>query len=435
MALKTCPGYTSDGSSGETYSQTRHALENSVDNFGPGKSQCRDCYRAYAHDWQAKRPGTGGTTARRGARGRGPTIVMPNFSAPALASAGDGEFVSDEDLASSRSHAYRPGAELIETWGAVANSAADGSHPFNLMFLGPSGCGKTEGAKFLAALVGLPFTKVDAASMTDPEAWFGTREVIESEGGVSVTSYRPSAFVMSIEEPGVLLLDEINRVGDNHRNILLPLLDGTHQVTNPLTGDIVTKHPHCFIIMSGNRGLNFTGTYAVDPALMSRSLVLDFDYASQPDEVQIAMESSGCDQETAELFVRFATDSRAKAKADPDFNPISTREVMAACKLSAKGMSLDSAARVVVINAASPEGGPSSIRASLETLWTGIRANPSAPSVRACGAEHPYITNDAGDPVTCVVEVPLADPRHLGAPQHKGPEVDGRSTVTWFDQP
>lgn len=437
--LKTCPGYKSDGSGGQAYDQPAHALEGDPTNFGPGRSQCRTCYSAYARDWRAKK-GVGGSGSTRRSTTRSPrqTIVMPDFRAPAMDGA-EGEFVSDDDLTSGHSHKYIPMPDLIETWGSVANAAASGAQPFNLMFLGPSGSGKTEGASFLAALVGLPFTKIDCASMTDPESWFGTRELIESDNGTTITSYRPSAFVLAIEEPGVLLLDEVNRVGDTVRNILLPLLDGTHQVTNPLNGEVVIKHPRCFVIMSGNRGLNFTGTFAIDPALMTRSLVVPFDYTDQANEVKIAMEASGCDEEVASLFVRFAVEARAKAKLDQDFPSISTREVLAACKLVASGASPDLAARVVVINGASDEGLAASAQQGLLNIWTGIRTAAQA-TTRPCGVEHPTLrkTDDRPEsptfqqeiPVACTIEVPAATPEHPLAPQHRGIDGDG-DPVGW----
>lgn len=427
--MKTCRGYKSDGSAGTHYEQGPHALEDNSTNFGPGRTQCRTCYKAYADDWRAKK-GVGGS-GRRQTTSRAPkqTIVLPDFRAPAMASAeGEEEFVSDEDLATP-SHKYVPMPQLIETWGAVTNAAASGAQPFNMIFLGPSGSGKTEGGAFLAALVGLPFTKIDCASMTDPESWFGTREVIESEGGVSVTDYRPSAFVLAIQEPGVLLLDEVNRVGDTVRNILLPLLDGTHQVTNPLTGDVVVKHPRCFVIMTGNRGLNFTGTFAIDPALMSRSLVVPFDYPPQAAEIEIAIEASGCDREVAELFVRFAVDSRLQARTNEDMNPVSTREVLAACKLVKHGASLDLAADVVVMNAASDEGGAGSMQQKLRSLWVGIR---NTSTLKRCATAHPTETSYDGEEITCAVEVKaeaLADVATLLAAHpggvHKALDRDG----------
>lgn len=297
---------------------------------------------------------------------------------------------------------YVASRQLLALWSTVrvARSSSD-AHPMNLLFLGPSGSGKTEAAKHLAAEAGLPFTKIDAAAMTDPESWFGTREVV-SEGGVSVTTYRPSEFVVAISQPGVMLVDEVNRIRDEHRNIFLPLLDGTHSVTNPLTGEVVTKHPDLYVIMSGNRGLQFTGTYPIDPALMSRALTVKFDYLASGDEQRVAIERTGCDVETAAVFVRFANETRDRAKSDVDFTPVSTREVLAACLLVANGLAHDDAIEVAVMNGANDEGAEESVVHRMRNIWTGIR--PSARPAPAIGADAwtdplgPSIT--IGQPVT-----------------------------------
>lgn len=267
---------------------------------------------------------------------------------------------------------YIPTREIIETWAAVQMIAADGGLAPNLFFVGPSGSGKTHAAAALAEMAGLDFVKIDAPSMTDPESWFGTREVVE-ENGTSVTVFRESDFVKALRRPVVLLVDEMNRVSDAVRNILLPVFDDSRAVTNPLTGETVVRHPACFVIMTGNVGLSFTGTYAIDPALLTRALTIRFDYLPVPEETALAISRTGCSSETATLFVRFADETRARAKADEDFPPISTREVLAACALAARGLDEALAADVVVRNAASTEGGAESVRGTLDFIWNGLR--------------------------------------------------------------
>ena len=259
---------------------------------------------------------------------------------------------------------YIADRKLVNLIAAAQNARLTGDgHPFNLMFLGPSGSGKSEAARDMARRLGLPFTKVDAPSMVDPESWFGTREIVAMDG-VAITTYRPSEFVIALSQPGVLFIDEINRIDDAHRQILLPILDGSHQVTNPLNGEIVAKHPECYVVMAGNRGLAFTGTYPVDPALMTRSVVHVFDYLDTEDEIKVAIGRTGCDDETARLFVRF--------------QPISTREVLYACALVAAGLDADTAADVVIINGINDDGGEYGLSKKYRQVWTGIRPAATA---------------------------------------------------------
>lgn len=328
--------------------------------------RCRDCDREYRRSRRAAREGVAPVARRSAVRADELDIRALRFAKP--------ETTEDEaEEPKETSHDYVPNPELIALWKTIVNNTLNnGAPPANLVFFGPSGSGKTEGAKHLAELSDLPFLKVDAASMTDPESWFGTREII-TEGGVPVTKYVPSALVQHVQKPGVTFIDEVTRVDDQHRNVLLPLTDGTGRVTNPLTGEQVVRHPHNFIIMAGNRGLQFTGTSAVDPAFTTRALTVEFDYIGEAAEQKVAIEETGCDDTTALVFSKFATETRNKARNDPDFPPISTREVIAACRLAAGGMNRDLAAKFAILNAASAEGGSASIRQELQNIWNGVR--------------------------------------------------------------
>lgn len=307
--------------------------------------RCRSCYRQWRADrGQTKAPATKAKTSK-------------------ITSAGTGSTSATD---------YIPPRDLVATWAAVQMIAKDGGLAPNMVFIGPSGCGKTEAARYLARLSGLPFFKVDAPSMTDPEVWFGIREVVV-ESGAPKTVYVESDFVRALRQPSVLLIDEFNRVSDAVRNILLPVFDDSRAVTNPLTGETIARDPFCFVVMTGNVGLAFTGTYAVDRALSTRALTTSFDYLAQGDETRVAVGRTGCSDETAALFVRFAQETRQRTRIDEDFPPISTREVLTACSLVARGLDPAIAARQVIINAASDEGGADSVRAALEMIWTGIR--------------------------------------------------------------
>lgn len=326
------------------------------------------------------------TGAARQPRTRRPAL---DFESLRVAPVENGERASDDEA--SRSHEYVPDPKLVQLWHALVKGAQE-RPAANIMFIGPSGSGKTDGARYLAALVGLPFTKVDAASMTDPEAWFGTREIVVQDG-VAITDYRPSTFVQALGEPGVLLIDEMNRTRDSDRNVLIPVLDHTRAVMNPLTGETVRRHPQCFVIMSGNVGLQFTGTNAIDPAFISRSLTVKFDYIDSDAETRVVVEASGADEDDAAVFVRFANETRAKAKNDPEFNPISTREVIEAARLTRDGLSRDLAIEFAVLNAASDEGGSASVRQELQNLWNGVRNwRPEKGAADAAGVAGTRIT-------------------------------------------
>lgn len=358
--------------SGRSWYCTKCGQSKTADQFyirpdGRVSSQCKACkaqYRAARHPKAtAAKVASKAATAAAIATAQAAVAAVVGQQVPAAVRKVDSD--------------YKPATDLVATWAAVQMVAASGQDAPNLLFTGPSGSGKTEAARYLAKLSGLDFVKVDAPSMTDPEAWFGTREVVV-ENGAPRTEYHASDFATALTRPCVLLIDEVNRVSDAVRNILLALLDATRQVTNPITGETIRRHPACFVLMTGNVGLSFTGTYAIDPAFYTRALTTTFDYLPAGEENRLAVERTGCTVEQAGLFVRFANDTRTRAKTDPDFTPISTREVLEACRLVAFGLDVDIAAHQVVINAASEDGGAQSRKAELERIWIGIRPAPGS---------------------------------------------------------
>ena len=345
------------------------------------QKQCRQCGRTKDRSEFTKRGSSPDgldpnckvcqSAMRAARRGSGYPSVSTRVRVPAqVAPVVDPE--TGEQVLTTAETDYVPSPELLATWAAVQLLARRGRPAANLLFVGPSGSGKTEGARYLARLAGLEFTKVDAPAMTDPEAWFGTREVVV-EDGAPKTVVRDSALVEAIQKPGVLLIDEVNRVQDAIRQILLALKDDSRAVTNPLTGQPLVRHPECFIIMTANVGLSFTGTFAMDPALLTRALTTHFDYLPAGKENALARSRTGVDEATAGLFVRFANESRGRAKQDEDFPPISTREVLAACDLVAVGLDPDTATKQVILNSASADGGAESHRAKLDYIWNGIK--------------------------------------------------------------
>ena len=423
--VRTCQGFERDA---HPASQSQY----SPNAWNRGWKYCRPCdsqYRASRKDANPNRVSRPRSAA---------AIPLVNFAAQ----------VEKVEAA----HDYVPDPKLMALWSTATRLTLEGEYdPANFMFLGPAGSGKTEGAKFLADSVGLPYTKVDAASIPDPESWFGTREIIVQEG-VSVTKYIPSRFVEALQNPGVLHIDEINRVDDQHRNVLLPILDGTGKVTNPLTGEVVERHKHCFVVMTGNRGLMFTGISAIDPAFMTRSYVVEFDYMRPDDEERILVQATNCSEDDAYVLVRFASDSRVKARTDEDFSPISTREIIMAARLMAGGLNRDDAVEFTVLNAASGEGGGDSVRQELKNIWTGVRVakrpgstasdpSPDSPSGWVCPVHQqvktvPAGVSQAGKPYKAFNACPVYGCKHtedkdrsaqLGAPSTYNPGTGGKT--------
>ncbi len=254
---------------------------------------------------------------------------------------------------------------LQRIWDAALLRLAAKSGPVNLMFFGPHGSGKTEGAKALAG--DRRFVKVDCGSITDPQAIMGVNSIVV-EQGVAVTYAAPSQFRNYIEQDDVvILLDEVNRIPDQLRNVLLPLLDGTQQVLNPLDGKTI-KRGNNIIVMTGNVGLRYTGTNAIDPAFLSRGPYIPFGYPDTLSEIKILVNKTGVSEQDAMLLVAFAEQVRAKAEIEPDWSPVSTRELLNTSEYMGYGLSMIEALNLFVLNAASREGGDSSVQNRMKVI-------------------------------------------------------------------
>lgn len=353
--------------------------------FSAGKTRCKSCTAAYFADWKAAK--TAGTPTRTYQRkpsapavNAGPSLNPAEpVQSPTIATI-ERKPISRKhsDPVTANGHKYVPHKSLVETWKMIRAEAADrGGHPMVLAMHGPSGCGKTDGARWLAQTAGLAYVKIDAASMVDAEAWFGVREAANGS-----TFYRPSEFVAALTTPETLVfIDEYTRTPNDVRNVLLPLMDGTRVVMNPITGEAIALDPTVYIVLGGNVGYRFTGTYDVDPAFSSRCYVYPMDYLAPLQEAAVLQEATGIGTEDAAILCKFAGDTRAS----DTFSPVSTRELLMAARAATHGMNLDDSVRLAIVNAASDQGGEASARARLDALWTGIRKIGTAEdALRAC---------------------------------------------------
>lgn len=267
---------------------------------------------------------------------------------------------------------YQPSALLRATADALRRILASGRTADlpNVLLRGPSGTGKSTGAEWLAAELALPYCKVDAASVVEPTDWYGTRELVADAAGGTRTIVQSSAFVGAIQRRGLLFIDEINRTAASRNlNPLLGLLDTTHSVTDPLTGQPLRRHPECLIVMAANIGFGYIATEALDPALTSRAIHVPFATPDRPAEYTIVRSVSQCDHTTADRLTRFAEDARDRAtNPDAGLPAISTRDLIKAATLTAHGMSLADAFQLAVLQA-NDNDGPDSPGARLALLW------------------------------------------------------------------
>jgi nitric oxide reductase NorQ protein len=220
---------------------------------------------------------------------------------------------------------------------------------------GPSGCGKTEGFTRSAARFGVPSFTWNCGIVTSPEKWLG-RKGINEDG----TYYEKSEFIMHLEgierAPGLIILDEINRVPPSMANMLMSLLDGRKEIYVPETGETVRVHPEVMFAATMNEGNGFGGTFPLDDALSERlTYVIPRDFPPEDDEVRVMVKRTGITEEKARKMVFVATKSRNMWRQDELRRPISTRLILAWARLVATGMPISKAADFSILSQYRPE--------------------------------------------------------------------------------
>jgi MoxR-like ATPase len=242
----------------------------------------------------------------------------------------------------------------------------------NMLAVGPSGCGKTEGLRRLAGDNGLPFYKVDCASITTPDKWVGHKEVNE-KGTYYVLSEHLRWLSADGFEPGIVVYDEITRLHPSLLNILIPILDGSQSIWVPDLGIYVNVHKDTVIAATANIGTGFSGTYGLDVALHDRfGVLLEQTFPPDADEIVILQRRTGINTESARMLVAIANQTRLKADNGELSKPVSTRALIDSAFWVSTGMSVTEASEATFVKKYSPDGKGSSERTIVRLILQGV---------------------------------------------------------------
>lgn len=154
------------------------------------------------------------------------------------------------------------------------------SEGVNTMLIGATGTGKTEVVANIAKIFNLPLTIFDMGTMTDPVMGLVGTHVITVENGVTKSEFKRSRFSEVIQQPGIVLLDEISRAGAMANNLLFPCLDFRKELPMEYSFHDTTPipiHEKCVFFSTANMGSQYTGTHKLDRALMDRFMLIEVD--------------------------------------------------------------------------------------------------------------------------------------------------------------
>lgn len=210
----------------------------------------------------------------------------------------------------------------------------------NTMLVGPTGTGKTDIIIRICKAMNIPCRIYDMGAMIDPLTdLLGSHRL---ENGTSKFDY--AKFVQDIQEPGVILLDELSRAPQMTNNILFPCLDHRRMLPVEIADSNglreVPVHPDVTFIATANIGSEYSGTGELDAALENRFMTIQVDYLPKSIETEILKIRTECPSEVSEKICSIANGIRQRYLEGILSKTVSTRETLNCAELYVDGFSI-----------------------------------------------------------------------------------------------
>lgn len=164
----------------------------------------------------------------------------------------------------------------------------------NVLLDGPQGSGKTVLSREIARALDLKYVFFNCSPVFETTDFLASLQIRASESGQPETVWIPTDVLRALEDAHehpenryLIFLDEFNRCREMARNGIMPALDSTRKLYNPLTGSTIDIPDNILWIAAINNGDQFTATTNVDPAQLDRFAPLKMDYPPPEQEVRL----------------------------------------------------------------------------------------------------------------------------------------------------
>jgi MoxR-like ATPase len=149
-------------------------------------------------------------------------------------------------------------------------------------------------ARAIAHSLGMEFVFFNCGAVVEATDFLATIQVRASPTGQPVTDFIKTEVLTALLEAAqnpsrsyLVFLDEFNRCQESARNALMPALDSTRRVFNPVDNQFIPIPDNVQFIAAVNRGSEFSGTFGIDAAQLDRFAPLQMDYLPPAEELKL----------------------------------------------------------------------------------------------------------------------------------------------------
>jgi MoxR-like ATPase len=234
------------------------------------------------------------------------------------------------------------------------------------LLIGETGTGKTSMLREVAYLRKQPYYRINLTGYTSPDELIGSKS---AQAGS--TYFEEGVMIKAMREGALLVMDEINATPPDCLFALHSLLDDERKVTLP-TGTVVYPHPEFRFFATMNP--DYEGTKSVNKALTDRfGIILDIK-PLEPDLEKDYLKKKGVPDNDTEIMVMFATKARKAYQERQTTMFVSTRTLLQWGQLISKGLTLEEAFVVSVLNKLPHD--PDMRRGINDAFYSVIKKNP-----------------------------------------------------------